>query len=304
MSILVPAYNSYIRLKAAARGYSIKSADGYFRISRDKREIRLAHAQAIYLGDTLDHFDFYYDGVEPETIDGLAVVDYSSPKWHRVKGFDAFPVFFPAVAEPIVTTHQYIEFAKLGAGAVAIDLGAYSGLTSILFDMAIPSEGRVIAVEADPQNIVACEKNFAVYKERSNRTLDLVKAAIWKNSDGVSFSSEGSMGSSVLSVVGSGRGKSTKTPSITLEDLVRKFELQRVDFIKCDIEGGETEVFDRPEFFARFSPRIMIECHEVGGVMTSIACEAILKKFGYTCELVTQQGYPLPLLTCVRGPTD
>jgi FkbM family methyltransferase len=204
------------------------------------------------------------------------------------------------VAEPIVTTHQYIEFAQLGADAIAIDLGGYSGLTSILFDMAIPSGGRVITVEADQQNIVACEKNFAVYKERSSRTIELVKAAIWKNDDGVSFSSEGSMGSSVLSVVGAGRGKAISMPSITLESLAKQLNLPRVDFIKCDIEGGETEVFDRPEFFAVYSPRIMIECHSVDGVMTSGKCEAILKKYGYTCKQVTQEGYPLPLLECVR----
>jgi FkbM family methyltransferase len=300
MNLILPVYNSYFRLLARMRNFQILSSDTFFRIIKDNKEIRLARSQAIYLRDTLDNFDFYFEGVEPQRTGDIDLVDYSKPGFHKVKNFDLFPVFFPAVAEPTVTTEQYIEFANLGPDAVVIDLGAYSGLTSILFDRAIPSGGKVIAVEADSQNINACKKNFAAYADVSKRTIRLVQAAVWSDNEGVAFSSEGSMGSSVLSVVGGGRGESIKVPSITLERLAQQFDLARVDFIKCDIEGGETEVFDRPEFFQRYSPRIMIECHIVGGKSTSDACAAVLKKYGYVCELVTQRGYPLPLLTCTR----
>jgi FkbM family methyltransferase len=303
MSLILPVYNSYLRLLARMRNFQILSGDTFFRIIKDKKEIRLARSQAIYLRDTLDNFEFYFEGVEPQRAGDIDLVDYSKPGFHKVKNFDLFPVFFPAVAEPTITTEQYIEFANLASDAVVIDLGAYSGLTSILFDMAIPSGGQVIAVEADGQNIDACKINFAAYADHSKRTIRLVKAAVWSDNEGVAFSSEGSMGSSVLSVVGGGRGENIRVPSVTLERLAQQFDLTRVDFIKCDIEGGETEVFDRPEFFQRYSPKIMIECHIVGGMSTSHACIAVLKKYGYVCELVTQRGYPLPLLTCTRQGT-
>ena len=300
MSIIVPVYNSYFRLMARMRNYQILSGDTFFRIIKKNREIRLAHSQAIYLRDTIDNFDFYFEGVEPQRVGDIDFVDYSKPGFHKVKNFNLFPVFFPAVAEPTITTEQYIEFANLASDAVVIDLGAYSGLTSILFDMAIPSEGRVIAVEADSQNIGACRKNLAAYADHSKRTIQLVEAAVWSNNEGVTFSSEGSMGSSVLSVVGGGRGENIKVASVTLERLAQQLDLSRVDFIKCDIEGAETEVFDRPAFFERYSPKIMIECHIVGGRSTSHACIAVLEKYGYVCELMTQRGYPLPLLACTR----
>ncbi|OYX72147.1 MAG: hypothetical protein B7Y95_11345 [Rhizobiales bacterium 32-66-11] len=212
----------------------------------------------------------------------------------RVRPFSGF---FPAVAEPIVTTGQYIDFAGLKAGDVVIDLGAYSGLTCVLFDQAIPSGGRVIAVEADQQNILACERNFDLYSKFTGRKIDLVKAAIWKHDRGISFSSEGSMGSSATSIVGTGRGRMIEVPSLTLSQLAERQNLERVDFIKCDIEGAETEIFDCPEFFAKYSPKIMIECHDVNG-LTAPACEKTLGKFGYKCVLIEQRGYPLPLLTC------
>jgi FkbM family methyltransferase len=300
MDVILPFFNSWVRLKAMGRGYTIASNAAFFRITKGNREIRLARNQSIYLKDTIDNFDFYFDGVEPERVGGVELVDYSKPRLHKVKNFVPFPVFFPAVAEPTITTDQYIEFANLGREAVVIDLGAYSGLTSIMFAMALSSGGKVLAVEADTQNIAACEQNFAAYKSYSNRTIHLVEAAIWSDDEGVAFSSEGSMGSSALSVVGSGRGETIRVPSITLERLAERFDLSCVDFIKCDIEGCETEVFDRPLFFAKYSPKIMIECHVVGGVSTSVACTATLKKYGYSCELVMQKGYPLPLLACTR----
>ncbi len=301
MTVLTPLFNTYVRVIGLRRGFKITATSKFFRISDGKREIRLARTQAIYLDDTLRNFDFYFDGVEPERVDGVDLADYSAPKRHRVKDFPAFPVLFSAVAEPVDTTRQYLEFADLRSEAVVFDLGAYSGLTSILFDMALPNGGTIIAVEADKQNIETCSDNLAQYRDHSGRSIHLVHAAIWKDENGVVFSSEGNMGSSVLSVVGSGRGTPIRVPSVTLEGLVKRFELARVDLIKCDIEGGETEIFDRPDFFAKYSPKIIIECHPINGVSTHSACASILEKYGYICELLKQRGYPLPLLACTRA---
>jgi hypothetical protein len=40
-------------------------------------------------------------------------------------------------------------------------------------------------------------------------------------------------------------GKEIRVPSITVESLVRQFELQVVDFVKCDIEGSEMVAITR-----------------------------------------------------------
>jgi hypothetical protein len=86
-------------------------------------------------------------------------------RWHWVRGFESLPILFPSFVEPIVTIKQYIEFAELKNEAVGIDLGVYSGLTRILFDMAIPSGGQMVALEADSQNIIACKENFTLYEK-------------------------------------------------------------------------------------------------------------------------------------------
>lgn len=297
MSLIVPTYNFILRVKSRARGYVVKANGEFYSIVSGDREIRLGVRQGVYLKDMLGSFDYYFEGVVPVTVGERQIADYSTPRWHDVRGFDLCPIFFPSLAEPVVTTGQYSDFAELKAGDVVIDLGAYSGLTSVLFDQAVAPGGRVIAVEADQQNISACERNFALYGKLSGRKIDLIKSAIWRDDKGISFSSEGSMGSSAISFVGKGRGKMIEVSSLTLSQLAERKDLDRVDFIKCDIEGAETEIFDCPEFFAKFSPKIMIECHDVNG-LTAPACEKTLGKFGYQCVWIEQIGSPLPLLGC------
>ena len=301
LKILVACFNLLVIVKARKRGIVIARDGVSYRIRKNRQELRLSKRHSLYLGDTVENFDTYYSGVTPITIGEIDMVDYSTPRWHQVIGFDDFPIYFPAHAEPVVMTNQYIEFAEFKPGAIALDLGAYSGLTSILFDKAIPGDGRVIALEADPGNVVACEKNLALYERFSGRKIELVKAAIWKDDKGVSFSSESTMGSAVVDVVGSERGKNVTVPSLTLLQVVQHLNLPHIDFVKCDIEGGETEIFNCTEFFAQYRPRIMIECHMVNSGSTSAApaCIEALTAFGYQCTLVEQIGYPLPLLACV-----
>jgi FkbM family methyltransferase len=50
------------------------------------------------------------------------------------------------------------------------------------------------------------------------------------------------MGSSAVAITGGGRGKEVPVPSSTLENLISDLGLDQVDFIKVDIEGGETEL--------------------------------------------------------------
>ena len=107
------------------------------------------------------------------------------------------------------------------------------------------------------------------------------------------------MGSSAAEIVGTARAESTNVPAVTLETIADKFRLNRIDFIKCDIEGAEAVIFDRPRFFERFRPRIMIEAHKIDGELTTGRCRTALARFGYTSREVPQAGSQLPLLECL-----
>lgn len=260
--------------------------------------IRISRKHVIYLGDVINSFDYYYSAVEPIQVCGKQLVDYSTPRFHKVIGFDLFPVMFSSFAEPVVTTNQYLDFAGLKNGSVVLDLGAYSGLTSILFDRFVGPNGRVIAVDADDNNIQAIINNFGYYQIISGRKIELLEGAVWEHNKGIMFSVEGNMGASVIEYVGSERGHVRNVQTFTLNSIASRFDLKAVDFIKCDIEGAESVIFNAPDFFKKNKPRIVIEPHIVGGKLTVAACVEQLSPFGYSFQEIKQRGVQLPLLEC------
>lgn len=302
-SIAIPlymntVYPSVIRKKARSFGLSVDFEDQFFQIRDKIRAIRIKKSHGMYLGDMIENFQYFHGAVKPEYVNNIAVVDYTQPKFHEVIGYDLHPVFFSSIAETFSTTEQYTEFADLGEGSVVIDLGAYSGLSSIIFRQQCGDTGRVIAVEADKDNFGAIQKNFALYKEATGRHIDLIDGAVWIHNNGISFSSEGSAGSSATDIVGNRMGAANLVPSYTLSKIAEVHNLEKVDFIKCDTEGAESVIFGDAAFFSRFKPRIIVEVHPVDGVLTTETVRQTLAPYGYECKLIEQSDYYLPLLEC------
>ena len=292
-------FRPHAKARARAAGKTCKFSDAAIEIIHEDRLIRLDKKHSVYAFDLIENFDFFFNAVNPVFNQGRYIVDYSVPALHHVKGYDLHPILFPSIAEPVKTTGQYLAFANLQEGSVAIDLGAYSGLTSILFRQRCGRDGKVIAVEADANNVHAARTNFEAYKRETGRHIDLLEGAIWEHNDGIAFSSEGSMGSSAASFIGDRMGDgSTLVPSYTLNTLADLFSLTRVDFIKCDIEGAENVIFRDDEFFKRFRPRIIVEVHPIKGRMTTEAVQSALSKADYNVRVVQQKGMDLPLLEC------
>lgn len=302
-AFVVPLYMKLL-FKAAARkragklGLTCEFKGQVIDVCRGRELVRISIAHAIYLSDVIDHFRFFHGAVRPVQEDDWSVVDYSRTKLHDVIGFDLHPIVFPSIAEPVETTQQYLDFAGLEEGSVAIDLGAYSGLTSIMFRQQCGQTGRVIAVEADALNIVAIEQNVGRYEQVTNLRVELARGAVWTHNDGIAFSCEGGMGSSATSIVGDRLGAAATVPSFTLATLAERFGLSRVDFIKCDIEGAEAVIFNDDAFFGRFRPRMIIELHPVRGRSTGDQVLSALDRYGYQCQVVTQDGMSMPLLEC------
>ena len=283
---------------ASRKGLDIKVRQDFIDVVRVFDVIRVSHLHVVYLEDILNSFPYYVDAVSPFKESGKNIVDYSTPRYHDINGFDAFPVLFPSFSEPLITTTQYLQFAKLGEGSTAMDLGSYSGLSSILFSSAVGSTGTVVAVDADQLNIECIKRNFLNYKKHSNKNILLLEGAVWEHEEGLEFSCEGNMGSSAARIVGNKRGSVIKVPSFTLSSIADKFSLKSVDFIKVDIEGAENVIFNDHKFFRKFSPRIIIETHIVGDKMTTGKCIEDLNKHGYSCKIIVQAGVEAPLLEC------
>lgn len=259
-------------------------------VTKGGKIIRIAWKHRVYVRDVVTQFDYYYDAVK--NVNG--VVDYSSPRFHWAKGFDLFPVMFPSFAEPVSTAKQYTDFAQLKEGMIVLDLGAYSGLTSIIFAELVGDSGRVVAVDADFQNHASIRSNIAEYFRRGKGNIKFIPGAVWSHRDGIYFSSEQNMGAAAVDIVGN-RGEVRLVQSYTLSDIARG--LDRVDFVKMDIEGAEGEAVKDEEFFKTHNPRLIIETHGRG---IDAEVSQTLASYGYTVNHVMQDGCRFPLLECER----
>lgn len=109
-----------------------------------------------------------------------------------------------------------------------IDLGANIGLTSVYFAKKY-GVGTIIAVEPNPANALLAKRNL----EQNGIAFHLVEAAIGP-SDGVAYFMDAA--ESNLGYV-SNQGREVRM--ISMRTLCSEFNLDGVDLLKIDIEGGE-----------------------------------------------------------------
>jgi FkbM family methyltransferase len=272
---------------------TLSNDDKFYFIEKENKVIKISMSHKMYIKTLMRFFDIHFNAVKNNFIDGKFIVDFSSPKKHKIIGFDLFDIYCPSLAETLDTAKQYLDLANLKPGDTVLDLGAYSGLTTILFSQEVGEMGKVIAVEPDELNFTCLEQNIAQLQQNNN--IFCLNAAVWNHTGVLEFSVEESMGSSAVSIVGN-RGVSKSVNCYTIDDICSKYELRNVDFIKCDIEGAEAYIFDNDEFFSKFKPKIIIETHIVNGIFCDQICIDHLSKYGYKYKKVEQNGLELPLI--------
>jgi FkbM family methyltransferase len=148
--------------------------------------------------------------------------------------------------------HPIFEQAWIRAGDRVIDGGACWGDTALQFADAAGPEGRVVSFEVLPSNIQVFESNLGLNPHVADRIV-LRQEALWDEPLAslpvVAFGP----GTAV------GRGEDGSVPARTLDSLVADGIVDRMDFIKLDIEGAEGAALrGAADAIARFRPRIAV----------------------------------------------
>ena len=132
--------------------------------------------------------------------------------------------------EPFGATCASLPIA--GRIRCAVDGGAFRGDTAADIDRCFGPE-KIFAVEPDPKTY---EKLAAFAGSGIRAETVPVRAVLWDRDGEIPFSSSGSRGAGTD---GKNRRSSPVTvPAVTLDSLLGE---ERVDFIKLDVEGAETE---------------------------------------------------------------
>jgi len=152
-------------------------------------------------------------------------------------------------------------------GDIVIDCGANIGVASLLFAQKAGKEGKVIAIEPEQKNYEVLEKvsklnegkvapiiplKVAVYKEdcRLNLFFSTRAAAntLYKDED----IAEGIIMTNLT-------GATQRVEALKIDTIVERVGLERVDFIKMDIEGAEVDaLLGAEETIKGFKPKLAI----------------------------------------------
>lgn len=141
-----------------------------------------------------------------------------------------------------------------GPGDVALDCGAAFGDVSLQFAAAVGEAGHVLCFEPYHLFLRVFAANMALNPGLAGR-VSLVERGVWdKDGETLSFIEGG--GGSCIDESNTSRFKIATT---TLDTAVAQAGLDRVDFVKMDIEGAELRALKGAEgLLRRFRPRLAV----------------------------------------------
>jgi len=142
---------------------------------------------------------------------------------------------------------------------VVIDGGGCFGETALYFATRVGNLGRVYTFEFIDSNIKILQKNLNLNPELKH-IVELIEFPLWCKSNQNMYIIEDVWGSKIEFQPSKKSSKIVKTLSI--DDFVKMNGIQKVDFIKMDIEGGEFDaLLGAKETLARFKPKLAISVY-------------------------------------------
>ncbi|MDQ2976126.1 MAG: FkbM family methyltransferase [Acidobacteriota bacterium] len=181
---------------------------------------------------------------------------------------------------------QIYRFQAASQTPYIIDGGANIGLSVIYFKEIYP-QSRIVAFEPDDEVFLALERNV---NKRGYENVELLCRALWSSETSLSFMHEGADGGRIAQL---GDLKNKTVQTVRLRDYLDR----RVDFLKLDVEGAETEVLvDCADLLGNVQ-NLFVEYHSfVGSPQTLPTVINILANAGFRLQIHTPVTSPQPFV--------
>ena len=182
-------------------------------------------------------------------------------RWQTPHGTFWAPV---GTSVPFLLSEQVNRFygdgeRRVRKGDVVLDCGANIGV--FVWESLQAGASKVVAIEPSPRNVESLKRNYA--KEIEEGRVIVYAKGVWHQDETLTFHVfENSALDSIMMVDRAEERKTPKTQSIevtTIDKIVAELHLDRVDFIKMDIEGAERNALQGSKAtIAQFRPRMAI----------------------------------------------
>ncbi|HLY70468.1 MAG TPA: FkbM family methyltransferase [Puia sp.] len=177
------------------------------------------------------------------------------------KGIPIQLYFLPmgAYIDFIFKQYEYghnFKYIKAEKGDFVIDAGGCWGDTALYFANEVGNSGRVFTYEFIPSNLEIMTKNIALNPNLEQR-ITVIKHPVWETSDRTMFYIDNGPGSRVF--MNGDEKYDGKVESISIDDLVNRLNINKVNFIKMDIEGAEPAALKGAmNVIKKFKPKLAI----------------------------------------------
>lgn len=161
---------------------------------------------------------------------------------------------------------------QLPERAVILDLGSNVGYTTAHFAYMYPF-ARVIGVEMDAHNIDLARHNTAPFGTR----VELIHAAVWDRDGVIEYDGNSDDDAFTVSTT-PGVRKPLTARSVCLRTLLAERFIDRIDYVKMDIEGAEATILAGDMSWAACVRSMKIEIHPPA---TREYCSTVLEQYGF-----------------------
>lgn len=165
---------------------------------------------------------------------------------------------------------RFLMQELLVPGMAVVDVGANIGYYLLLFERAVGPTGRVLCIEPEPDNLADLRRVVEANRLENVRVLPMALG---------SRSGTAQLARGLNGVIVTG-GSNLSVPVARLDDVWHQEGfLDRVDFVKIDVEGHEGEVLAgaqhllmerRPRIFLEMHPTMMQAGHTVASIVAML----------------------------------
>jgi len=170
-----------------------------------------------------------------------------------------------------------------------IDIGANIGKFSIIMGKKIDDKGKVLAIEPHPENFKILQRNIELNNLKNVTTLNLA-CSNKKGNLQLFLDEDGTGGHSTI------KSKKTRAgnnkiwvKAETLDTIIKKEKIKKVNLIKIDVEGAEAEVLKGAiKILKKSHPKIIFEAWDEQYLKK---VKEVLKPFNYKIKKIAPENY-------------
>lgn len=218
-------------------------------------------------------------GARTVQLDGpLQLVDTPAGRWWVNAGDTSFGFVLSEQRHEIYGTGQ----DGVQPGDVVLDCGAnYGAFTKTALRQ---GASKVVAIEISPDTIGCLRRNLA--PEISDGRVIVYPKGVWDKPDflELAISDKGNFEANTV-VYGRDARKKVRVPVTTIDAIVEELRLDRVNFIKIDVEGAEKQaLFGATNTLRRFHPKLALSSEHLADDYKSLPATVNGITAGYMAE--------------------